>query len=275
MEPLQSVQHRRDGFELVVQALKDASGLDLNAYKERQTLRRLSGFLSRHDIADWAELAARIRIDGSLRQQLTDHLAINVSEFFRNPERFQHLADEVLPELMARYSSLRIWSAGSSVGAEAYSLAIMLDEAGAGAMSGHRRQDRVLATDIDREALAKARGATFGDDWLKEVSAERRQRFFEPSSDGRWRVRAPIRSYVSFLEHNLLVDPYPQHQHLILCRNVIIYFTEEAKNDIIRRFAESLAPGGYLLVGSTETIFRSDQYRLRSVAPFLYTRMED
>lgn len=271
MQPLPSVQYPRAGYELLVRALKETSGLDLTAYKERQTLRRLSGFLSRRGIADWTELARLVQQDSNLRQQLTDHLAINVSEFFRNPERFEHLADNVLPELIRRWSSLRIWSAGCSVGAEPYSLAMLLEEAGAGTAGQHR----VFATDIDREALAEARLAAFTDDWLKEVSPQRRQRFFERLPDGRWQVRPNVRNYVSFSTHNLLVDPYPREQHLILCRNVIIYFTEEAKDTIIARFAESLLPGGYLLVGSTETIFRSEKYGLRSVAPFLYQRMED
>lgn len=265
------VEYPREGYELLIKALKETSGLDLTAYKERQTLRRLSGFLSRQNIADWAELAQIIRDDASIREQLTDHLAINVSEFFRNPERFEHLSKEVLPNLMERFSSLRIWSAGSSVGAEPYSLAIMLEELSPGSAGRHE----ILGTDIDREALATARKAAFTEDWLKEVSAERRQRFFDSLPDGTLQVRPSIRNYVTFREHNLLEDPYPTEQHLILCRNVIIYFIEEAKNGIVARFGESLVPGGYLLVGSTETIFRSEQFGLRSVAPFLYQRMED
>lgn len=270
MQPNPPAEYPREGYDLLVRALKETSGLDLSAYKERQTLRRLSGFLSRQGIADWAELARIIRHDSAVRQQLTDHLAINVSEFFRNPERFEHLSREVLPKLLERWSSLKIWSAGSSVGAEAYSLAIMLEELSPGSASRHD----ILGTDIDREALAAAREAAYTEDWLKEVSAERRQRFFESLPDGRWRVRDSLRRRVTFREHNLLEDPYPRDQHLILCRNVIIYFVEEAKNAIVARFGESLAPGGYLLVGSTETIFRSEQYGLRSVAPFLYQRTE-
>lgn len=271
MQPLPPVQYPREGFDTLIRALKETSGLDLTAYKERQTMRRLSGFLNRHHIADWSELARRIRADKELRQQLTDHLAINVSEFFRNPERFQQLADDVLPKLLQDHSTLRIWSAGCSIGAEPYSLAILLEEAAPGSLGKHE----VLGTDIDREALAAARQGLYAEDLVKEVSEQRRRRFFTKTGDGLWQVQDGLRRSVRFAEHNLLRDPYPQRQHLILCRNVIIYFTEEAKNAIIARFAESLVPGGYLLVGSTETIFRSEQFGLRSVAPFLYQRKED
>lgn len=269
--PVPPVQYPKEGFDDLVRTLKETSGLDLTAYKERQTMRRLSGFLNRHQIDGWTELARRIRADDELRVRLTDHLAINVTEFFRNPERFVHLADEVLPALLQRFEQLRIWSAGCSIGAEPYSLAILLDELAPGSSGRHQ----VLGTDLDREALAHARKAVYVEDHLKEVSDTRRRQYFEPLSDGTSRVRTDIRNYVKFSEHNLLLDPYPRQQHLILCRNVIIYFTEEAKDRIISRFADSLVPGGYLLVGSTETIFRSERYGLRSVGPFLYERTDE
>lgn len=252
-------------------ALKEVSGLDLGAYKERQMLRRLGGFLGRKGMASLVELADAIRRDADLRQQLTDFLAINVTEFFRNPERFEHLANYVLPALRTRFNSLRIWSAGCSVGAEAYSLAILLEEMEAGGARLHR----ILGTDIDREALVEAKEAVFDEERLREVSPERRRRFFTALPDGRWQVQPHIRRYVHFSQHNLLEDAYPADQHLILCRNVIIYFTEEAKERIFAKMGASLAPGGYLLVGSTETIFYPDRYGLRSVGPFLYTRTEE
>lgn len=270
-EQSRAYKQSRDEYLQLKRTLKDVSGLDLGAYKEKQMMRRLRGFLGRKGIESLPELTKAIRSDRELRQQLTDFLAINVTEFFRNPERFADLAHNVLPAIRRRTDALRIWSAGCSVGAEPYSIAILLEEMEAGGAGRHR----VLGTDIDREALNEARLAIYSEDRLREVSAERRRRFFTQLPDGRWQVQAHIRRYVQCTVHNLLEDPYPTEQHLILCRNVIIYFTEEAKEQIFAKMAASLVPGGYLLVGSTETIFYPGRYGLRSVAPFLYIRMEE
>ena len=259
------------GFWRVQRALEASSGLDLRAYKEKQMLRRLTGFMGREGVKDLVTLAELITRDPAVRQRLLDYLAINVTEFFRNPERFDDLAREVLPELRRRWDRLRLWSAGCSNGAEPYSLAILLDELEPGSADRHQ----VLGTDIDREALREAEAAIYAEDRLKEVSTLRRRRYFRQLSDGRWQVVPEIRRYVRFAVLNLLRDPYPREQHLILCRNVVIYFTETAKQDIFTRLAASLVPGGYLLLGSTETIFQPERYGLRSAAPFLYKRMEE
>src|SRR5690554_6200123 len=137
-------------------------------------MRRLRGFTSRKGLSSLRELAEAVRHDEEIRQQLTDYLAINVTEFFRNPERFADLAANVLPLLRRRTDALRIWSAGCSTGAEPYSLAILLEEMEPGSWTRHR----VIGTDIDREALAEARTGIFRADRLREVSVERRRRFF-------------------------------------------------------------------------------------------------
>lgn len=267
---MEDVQARNE-YMYLQRTLKEVSGLDLSAYKERQMMRRLRGFVGRRGLSSLRDLADAIRADRRVRQELTDYLAINVTEFFRNPERFAELADTVLPELRKRTDSLRIWSAGCSTGAEAYSLAILLEEMEPGSWTRHR----IVGTDIDREALAEARAGVFTEDRMREVSPERRRRFFTHLGGGRWRVNDVLRRYVKFSRHNLLEDPYPSGQHLILCRNVIIYFAEEAKEHVLRKMAASLAPGGYLLLGGTETIFYPARYGLKTTGPFLYVRTEE
>lgn len=271
MQPERDEQQRDDDYLYLQRTLKDVSGLDLSAYKEKQMLRRLRGFVGRTGLGSLRELADAIRGDQQVRQQLTDYLAINVTEFFRNPERFAELEKHILPALRNRTDSLRLWSAGCSTGAEAYSLAILLEEMEPGSWTRHR----IIGTDIDREALADARAGVFTEERMREVSAQRRQRFFTDLGDGRWQVNDVIRRYVKFAQHNLLEDPYPAQQHLVLCRNVIIYFTEEAKELVFAKMAASLAPGGYLLLGSTETIFYPGRYGLKTAGPFLYVRTEE
>ncbi len=254
------------GYELLGRKLKQLTGIDLSAYKSRQMIRRLTGYLKRVGVADFFALARLIELDEEALQHLKDFLMINVSEFFRNPERYEVLEKEVLPELRSRFRRLTIWSAGCSIGAEPYSMAILLAEQQDGV------RHRVLGTDIDAKALRVARAGVYGEDKLREVSEARRRRFFQRTADGQWKINEDIQKLVEFRLHDLLSDPYPQGVHLILCRNVVIYFTDEAKERIYQRFAESLVPGGYLMIGSTESIFNPGNYGLRTAGPFLYQK---
>lgn len=251
------------GYEYLCKKLKERAGIDLSAYKSRQMLRRLTSYLKRLELRNFYALGKLIESDDLALEQLKDFLTINVTEFFRNPERFEDLERRILPELLRRFTRLALWSAGCSIGAEPYSLAILLEELAPGG------RHRILATDIDRRAIEEAKAGVYTADKLREVTPERR-RYFEATPDGKWKVAARLQRRVEFRLHDLLADPYPQGVHLILCRNVIIYFTEEAKERIYRRFAEALAPGGYLMIGSTESIFTAGEYGLVSAGPFLY-----
>lgn len=229
-------------------------------------LRRLTSYLRRVGAADFAALAVRIARDDEALAHLKDYITINVSEFFRNPDRFDVLKAEVLPALIRRFAALRVWSAGCSIGAEAYSLAILLEELDPD--GAHR----VLATDVDVGAIQAARAGVYSADKLKEVSPERLRRFFTQTDDGRWRVVPRIQERVRFRIHDLLRDPYPMGQHLILCRNVVIYFEDEAKEAVFQKLAGALVEGGYLLVGSTESIFRPERFGLEPAGSFLYRK---
>lgn len=256
------------GYAFLQRKVKQHTGIDLTMYKDRQMVRRLNGYLQRHNLASFYALGRLIEQDSEALQDLRDFLTINVTEFFRNPGSFESLKRQVLPELAQTASPLRIWSAGTSNGAEAYSLAILLAELGLG--SPHR----ILATDIDHGALEQARAGVYGPMHMKEVSEARRRTFFDAVGDDLWRVRPEIAARVIFRQHDLLHDPYPKPTHLILCRNVVIYFTDEAKERIYLGFARSLVPGGYLLVGGTESILRPARFGLETAGPFLYRRTE-
>ena len=252
------------GYENFLKVFQKRSGLDLTAYKNRQMIRRLKSYLNRVKLSNFEELSLLLLESDEALQHLKDFVTINVSEFFRNRERFEHLSSHVLPELIGRFGTLRIWSAGCSIGAEPYSLAILLEEL------DPKGRHRILATDVDQTVLKQAAEGVFGEDKLKEVSRERLQHHFQAVGDNTWKIVPRIRRWVDFRHHNLLKDRYPSNVHLILCRNVVIYFNDEAKNAIYRGFAQSLVPGGYLLVGNTESIFAPHQYGLRSAGHFLY-----
>ena len=176
-------------------------------------------------------------------------MTINVSELFRNPERFVELEKDFIPALLADAPSrgLRVWSAGCSYGAEAVH-ARRPPQGGRAARAAHE----LVATDIDETILARARDGVFTEQDLANVSAERRRKWFEKLPDGGWQAVKELRSAVKFSRLDLLADPYPKTRDLILCRNVVIYFNDDAKEKIYERFFEALRPGGVLFIGSTE-----------------------
>lgn len=255
------------GYDYFEARLKVRAGIDLSYYKERQMLRRLTGYLRRVGVDNFQQLADLIDRDDQALDALKNFLTINVTEFFRNPERFDDLKLRVLPQLIDEFGTLSIWSAGCSFGAEPYSISILLEEL------DPKGRHQVLATDIDRQALQQASEGVYGPETLRGVSPSRR-RYFTQTSDGKWRIDDAIKARVRLRRHDLLTDPYPTGVHLIVCRNVVIYFTDDAKEKIFRGFSRSLVPGGYLLIGSTESIFSPGNYGLRQAGPFIYQRVE-
>jgi chemotaxis protein methyltransferase CheR len=244
------------------------TGIDLFQYRPGQMERRLRSFARRsgHDDLDGYLLA--LRRDVAARAAFLDHMTINVSELFRNPERFAELEGRFLPQLLAaaRGRGLRVWSAGCSYGAEPYTLAILLREAAPGV------RHELVATDLDETILARAREGWFTAQDLQSVTPARRARWFDAGPDGRVRVKPELRSMVRFSKLDLLADPYPRARDLILCRNVVIYFNEDAKERIYARFLEALVPGGTLFVGSTERVNDAARLGWERPATFFYRK---
>jgi chemotaxis protein methyltransferase CheR len=238
------------------------TGLDLRLYKQDQMQRRILGFADAKGFGALEQLADFVEKEAGAIQWLLDKLAINVSELFRNPEKWAELERQVLPGLLARNPRLRCWSAGCSYGAEAHTLAAVLE--------GMRVQYSIVGTDIDEEALDQARRGEFSQADFRGVP-EKYRSSFEPFADG-WRARPSLRKNLRFRRGNLLADTFETNYDLILCRNVVIYFTEPAKDELFRRFFEALRPGGMLFVGSTERIFSARQIGFESSIPFFYQR---
>ncbi|MBF8266194.1 MAG: chemotaxis protein CheR [Dehalococcoidia bacterium] len=154
----------------------------------------------------------------------------------------------MLPELLKRNYKLNIWSAGCSHGAEPYSLAIILDEIS----PGHNH--RILATDIDEGVMARAtNGGPYSPNDTRNVSKVRLQKYFSESAGG-YQVRDTLKNRVEFKHLNLIGEHFETGFDLIICRNVIIYFTEKAKNNLIERFCRSIKDKGVLFLGATETL---------------------
>jgi chemotaxis protein methyltransferase CheR len=246
--------------------LRKVAGLDLLQYKQGQMERRIRAYADRNQVSTLPDLWNIVNKDAQSLRKFLDHITINVSEFFRNPDKFDELRDIIIPELLKQKSRLFIWSAGCSYGAEPYSLRIMMNELTPG--TSHK----IWATDIDNTILAKAREGIYIADDLKNISDEKKAKYFTKQND-KFLLNSDIRNGVSFEQHDLLKSKFPLDADLILCRNVVIYFNDEAKKILFDRFARAIRTGGYLLVGSTERIVNSADIGLQSNRPFFYKRI--
>ena len=228
--------------------IKKHLDLDLEFYKSNQMMRRLGGFTSRVGATSIDEFCRLIATDAKVREILMNFLTINVTEFFRDKRHFDALRSKVLPEILQKNPRPRIWSAGSSKGAEAYSVAMMIEDIAPGTKA------QIFGTDIDVRMIALARaGGPYPDAEAKNITESLRRKFME-QRDGGYFVVPEIRSKVVFKEQNLLTDEFDRNFDLIMCRNVVIYFSDAAKLELNNKFSKSLKPGGILFIGGTETI---------------------
>lgn len=234
-------------YALLCRQIRQMTGIDLSAYKSQQMQRRLDAYLKRSGMNSWAEYLHQLAHNPKELRAFRDYLTINVSSFFRDPEKFWQLGDELLPRLIRFGSELTMWSAGCSYGAEAYSLAMVAETCGI-------RRYHVWGTDIDLGALERAQaGGPYTAEDVKTVPPDLLKKYLEPRAEG-WYVRPLLRQRVTFSEHNLLEDKVGRAFDLVVCRNVIIYFSDDAKQRALSRLVEALRPGGILFIGGTEVI---------------------
>ncbi len=254
----------QDNYELFKHQLFQVLGIDLNSYKEQQMRRRINQWLARHSLDGYASLIERIKTDTGHRAKFTKYLTINTSQFFRDQGVFDAIAREVLPVITAGGNMPRIWSAGASIGAEIYSIAILLDQMG-------KRARELLATDIDEVILAKAQAGQYNESEVANVPPDLLEKYFVKSGN-LYVISEHIRRMVRFSRHDLLRDPYPKPFDLILCRNVFIYFTADTQKRLIHSFVDSLKPGGFFVVGSAEHIMDPPAYGLERVSYCIYAK---
>jgi chemotaxis protein methyltransferase CheR len=254
------------GYEQLVAQVQRLFGIDLRAYKQEQMQRRITSLARRRDVHDLRAYARLIEDDPAERQRFLDAFTINVSEFFRDERPFRSLESEVLPRLLTERGTLRVWSAGCANGAELYSIGILLAEQGP-------ESHVLLGSDIDATTLERARaGGPFGAQEIQRVAPSRLDRFLSQDANGEWWVQADLREHTRFVQHDLLRDPLEADFDLIACRNVVIYFTRDAKINVFARLAAALRPGGVLMVGGTEMIFHAAEIGLSRRGVGFYER---
>jgi len=241
--------------------------LDLNSYKEKQMRRRIDTLIQKYRINGYEKFVEVLKTDKEIYAAFISYLTINVSEFFRNTEQWDLMQREMVPELIKKFGkNLKVWSAACSTGDEPYTIVMTL--------SRHIPLNyiKVLATDIDDTALLKAKAAVYEEKEIAGVPADLKKKYFTKQSTGLWALSDDIKRRVEFKKSDLLRDPYPSNYNLIVCRNVMIYFTEEAKDNIYRKFYNALAPEGILFIGATEQMMNYSQIGFKRRGSFYYEK---
>lgn len=256
-------------YEKFKAAVLKMTGIDLSAYKENQMKRRINTLIEKHKIAGYEEFVAQLKLNKELFEEFVSYLTINVSEFYRNPDQWDLMDKVFIPELISKFGkNLKIWSAACSTGDEPYSLVM--------ALSRHLplNQIKIFATDLDKQVIAQAKTGIYAEKSLTSVPKDLKEKFFTKVGNS-YQISNEIKSRVEFKEHNLLKDAYPQNYHFIICRNVLIYFTEEAKDEIFTKYGQSLCDGGIFFIGSTEQIMNHRKYGFERRNSFYYEKQNN
>ncbi|SDB91309.1 chemotaxis protein methyltransferase CheR [Pelagirhabdus alkalitolerans] len=252
-------------YQQFTQSIKKKTGIDLNLYKEVQMKRRLTSLRDKKGFADFESYYKALANDDALMSEFLDKMTINVSEFYRNSVRWNVLEEKILPDLLKKKSKLKIWSAACSTGDEPYTIAMMLSQ------YLDLNQVSILATDIDDNILERAKKGIYTERALKEAPKPLIDKHFTKENN-LYMIADEIKNAITFKKHNLLSDAYPTGFDLIVCRNVLIYFTEDAKNEIYHKFNQSLNQDGVFFVGSTEQIFNPEKYGFQVLDTFFYQK---
>lgn len=243
------------GFRELTGKIARDRGFGCASYKEKCLRRRIAVRMRARGIHAFADYMRLLDADPREYDRLIDALTINVTRLFRNREVFEVLDRLVIPTLWdAEPGPLRVWSAGCSSGEEPFSLAVLfhLLAARRNDLSGLRRVD-ILGTDIDARSLDRARAAGFDAGDFEETPDVVRSAYFAPEAP--FTIRGDVRQLVRFDRLDLLHDPAPPGpHHLILCRNVLIYFDRASQERLFLQFFDALAPGGFLVLGKVETL---------------------
>ena len=234
-----------EGFKKSVYSL---TKIDLDAYKEKQMRRRIDSLVTKRECKSYDEYIALLKSNKEAFDEFINFLTINVSEFYRNPEQWDLMLTDYIPELIQKYGkNLKIWSAACSTGDEPYSLVMCLSQ--------HipLNKIKIFATDLDKQVIATAKVGLYSAKSIANVPADLKKKFFTQVGNS-YQISDEVKKCVEFKEHNLLRDAYPSNYDMIVCRNVLIYFTDEAKSEVYGKFNKALRMGGILFIGSTEQV---------------------
>lgn len=246
----------KSGLDKILMLLRAQTGQDFTLYKKSTICRRIERRMGLHQLEKLDQYVRYVRENPREADLLFKELLIGVTTFFRDPPMWAQLKKDVLPELLAdlpRDGRLRIWVPGCATGEEAYSMAMIFMEVVEEAHPGARCSLQIFATDLDKDAIDIARVGSYPPSIAADVSEERLNRFFVPEEGG-YRVTKGLREMIVFAPQNLVMDPPFTKIDLVSCRNLLIYLETELQKRLIPLFHYSLNPGGFLVLGNSETV---------------------
>ncbi len=242
----------REAFDEIMGLLRQQSRINFSMYKPGMVMRRIRRRAALAGEETLESYVAELRNKPAEIEQLTRELLIGVTQFFRDPDAWAHLAETTIPQVMAaaeERGTLRLWVAGCATGEEAYSLGILLEEHAS--RVGRPVSYRIFATDVRRDSLRYARAGVYPTGACLGIPDALRDKYFEPRND-HWVAKPSLRDAVTFAPHDLLSDaPFTQIS-LVVCRNTLIYLTAEARRQVLSRLRLSLREGGFLFLGPSE-----------------------
>jgi two-component system CheB/CheR fusion protein len=250
-------EKNQSALEKVVILLRSQTGHDFSLYKKSTLSRRIERRMGLHKINKITDYVRYLRENSQESNLLFKELLIGVTSFFRDPDVWEQLKDKFIPQLLAARTqggTLRAWTAGCSTGEEAYSLAIVFKEVLEKVKPDNNRSLQVFATDLDKDAIDKARAGIYPANIRADVSPERLRRFFVKNERGDYSIKKEIREMVIFAPQNLVMHPPFTRLDIVTCRNLLIYLDAELQKKLMPLFHYSLNPGGILLLGSAETV---------------------
>jgi len=258
-------------YELFKTKFYSLSNIDLNLYKEKQMKRRITSLVEKYGYSSYCSFLEAIKKNPELYNIFINYLTINVSEFYRNPNQWVLFENRILLDIFRNrnLSDLKIWSSACSTGDEPYTIAMILNK------YIPFEKINVLASDIDMEAINKAKAGIYSYRNMKDLPKEFLEKHFTKIESDTYQISEKIRKCVTYRQLNLLEDQYPRGMDIIVCRNVLIYFTEEAKNNIMKGFSEALNKGGVLFIGSTEQIMNYNKFGFKPIETFFYQKVAD
>jgi two-component system CheB/CheR fusion protein len=273
-----TAEKTRSGLEKVVILLRSQTGHDFSLYKKSTISRRIERRMGLHKINKIADYVRYVRENSQESTLLFKELLIGVTTFFRDPAVWEIMKEKLIPQMLAARPdgrAIRAWTAGCSTGEEAYSLAIVFKEAQEKAKPPSQCSLQIFATDLDKDAIDKARAGIYPTNIRADVSAERLRRFFVKNEKGNYTVKKEIREMVIFAPQNLVMHPPFTRLDIVTCRNLLIYLDPELQKKLMPLFHYSLNAGGILLLGSAETVGTStDLFSPLAVKARLFRRLD-
>lgn len=256
-----------DNYEAFIKKINKLTNIDLSYYKEKQMKRRITSLMTRNSFNNFNDYYNALVQNKNLLDEFINFITINVSEFYRNPNQWEVLEKLIIPKYIKNNDALpNIWSCACSTGEEPYSMVMLLTK------FFEIDKIKILASDIDMEVIEKAKKGVYTEKSLDNLPNKFKNDFFHKDGN-QYIIDNKIKNCVKFKKMDLLKDDYPKNIDLLICRNVMIYFTEKAKELLYKKFYDCLSNNGVLFVGSTEQIILPDRYNLEPLKTFFYKKI--